>query len=69
MQQIASYLAENIIGDNPTPSLMIHYAEQLHDFGFNSIELIQARMRRDYIDSFDWMQPLHKVIFKEKLEE
>lgn len=65
--QIAAYLSEEVIGNNPNPSTMTRYAERLHDVvGFDSVQQIQARMQRRHVESFHWMASLHKEIALEK---
>ena len=66
MKHIAEHLTQ-MIGNNPSPSTMIRYAEALYEIGFESAELVAAEMGKQKVEGFDWMRDLHKKILLKKL--
>lgn len=68
MGQIQQFIADDVIGNDPSPVTMERYASRLYEEGFESIQMIKHYLRDRHVQSYDWMSELHKEIFLERLQ-
>ena len=67
--QIRQFIADEIIGNDPSPTTMERYASRLYEKGFESIEMIKHYLKDRHVKSYNWMSELHKEIFLERLKD
>jgi hypothetical protein len=60
---LAEWLREDVIGYNANATEMVFYAENLLDYGFHSVDMIQAFGIPEDVETFHWMKVIHRRVF------
>lgn len=68
IKKICNWISKEVIGHDPTQSIIHSYAATLYENGFNSVDLIKKHLEEHDINEVG-MSKLHKRIFLQKLHE